>query len=514
MSTSGVIDSSGKVVSLEAIGPILDIERAQGRTVAMCHGVFDLLHPGHFRHLRSARSTADVLVVTVTGDKFVGKGPGRPAFSQDLRAEALASLESVNFVVIIEDATAAPAITAVLPNVYVKGQEYAEEADDPTGNIRRERELVESNGGRVFFTDDIVFSSSKLINAFLPQHSEGTQKWLADLRAQYDARVILEWLDRLQGLRILLVGETILDVYTSCQALGKASKEPVLCLNRGDSVTQGGGILAIAAHCAGLGAAVTVVTGVNSRDADCEQLADLRALGVSLQLVWIDPSPTVRKERLVDSNTRSRILEIYQMDDRPLDGPIEDDFLGRLSAALEMADAALIADYGHGLMTDRAIEMLCSSGVFVAVNAQTNAGNHGFNSISKYSRADFATLNGSEARLEVRRRHANFDDYMPELRDSLKARSLLVTQGGAGIDLYLADGHVERSPALAPFVLDRVGAGDAVLAATALLSCIDAPPPVVAFIGNLVGAWAVSFLGNERTLQLGDLKRQITATLK
>ena len=514
MSKSRELDTNGKVVSVEAIGSILDLQRAQGRTVAMCHGVFDLLHPGHFRHLRSARNTADVLVVTITGDKFVGKGPGRPAFTQDLRAESLASLESVDYVVIIEDATAIPAITAVQPTVYVKGQEYAADSDDPTGNIRRERELVESAGGKLVFTDDIVFSSSKLINAFLPQHSEGTQNWLADLRTNYGVDAIFDWLDKLNGVRVLLVGETILDVYTSCEALGKASKEPVLCLNRGESVTQGGGILAVAAHCLGLGAAVTVVTGVNSQDADCEQLADLRGLGVDLQLVFTDPSPTVRKERLVDNNTQARVLEIYNMEDKPLHGSTEDDLLGKLSSALLSADVAVVADYGHGLMTDRAIKMLCSSGVFLAANAQTNAGNHGFNSIGRYARADFATLNGNEARLEVRRRHVDFDEYMPELRRSLNARSLLVTQGGEGIDLYLADGQVDHSPALAPFVLDRVGAGDAVLAATALLSYVDAPPPIVAFIGNMVGAWAVSFLGNERTLQLGQLKRQITATLK
>ena len=100
------------------------------------------------------------------------------------------------------------------------------------------------------------------------------------------------------------------------------------------------------------------------------------------------------------------------------------------------------------------------------------------------------------------------------MRNSLNARSLLVTQGGAGIDMHLADGRTEHGPALAPFVKDRVGAGDAVLSATSLLTAIGAPAPVIAFIGNMVGAWAVSFLGNERTLQLSELKRQVTATLK
>ena len=311
-----------------------------------------------------------------------------------------------------------------------------------------------------------------------------------------------------------MVGETILDMYTLCQTLGKASKEPVLCLNRGTTVTQGGGVLAIAAHCAGLGAQVTLVTGVNSADAECDQLASLKSLGVQTRLIFTDPRPTVRKERLVDSNTQSRVLEIYQMDDTPLDGALEDDLLSELGSAMAESDVTVIADYGHGLMTDRAVAQVCASSGFLAVNAQTNAGNHGFNSISKYSRADFATLNGNEARLEVRRRHVDFNEYMPELRNSLNARSLLVTQGGAGIDMYLADGRTEHGPALAPFVKDRVGAGDAVLSATSLITAIGAPAPVIAFIGNMVGAWAVSFLGNERTLQLGELKRQVTATLK
>jgi rfaE bifunctional protein kinase chain/domain len=353
-----------------------------------------------------------------------------------------------------------------------------------------------------------------LINSFLPQHSVGTQKWLTTLKETFDLGSIMRILDSVADLNVTIVGETILDLYTVCQTLGKASKEPVLCLNRGDTVTQGGGALAIAAHCAGLGARVTLVTGLNSKDQTADQLATLANLGIETRLVFTDPRPTIRKERLIDNNTQSRVLEIYDMDDTPLSGNLQDEFLRVLDEAMLRADVTLVADYGHGLLTDQVIDQVCLSQGFLAVNAQTNAGNHGYNSLGKYSRADFATLNGNEARLEVRRRHLDFHEYMPDLRRRLGARSLLVTQGGEGIDLYLADGTIEHAPALAPFVKDRVGAGDAVLAATSLLTAVGAPPPLVAFVGNMVGAWAVSFLGNERTLTLGELKRQITATIK
>lgn len=131
------MNQGNKIKSVQGIESALDTARNQGSDVALCHGVFDLLHPGHFRHLRAAKDMTDILVVTITGDKYVGKGPGRPVFPQDLRAEALASLEAVDYVVVIEEATAAPAIMAVKPNVYVKGQEYAKEATIRQGTCAR-----------------------------------------------------------------------------------------------------------------------------------------------------------------------------------------------------------------------------------------------------------------------------------------------------------------------------------------------------------------------------------------
>ena len=508
------MQNQGKIHSLPELGTAMELQRKQGHKIALCHGVYDLLHPGHFRHLRAARVQADVLVVTITADSFVGKGPGRPAFDQSLRAESLASLEMVDFVAIVEDSTALPAIHYVRPDLYVKGEDYESEEDDVTGNIRREREAVESNGGQMVFTHDITFSSSNLINTFMPRHSEATQAWLTAVKEDFGIDEVIHWIDRITEVSVVVVGEAILDIYTECQTLGRASKEPVLCLNRGPSVIHGGGVLAIAAHCAGLGAHTTLVSGVNSRDKQCPQLEHLSDLGIHLRVISTDPRPTIRKERLIDAPTQARVLEVYEMDDTPLTPAANESLLGELTTILPGVDVALIADYGHGLITDSAIEVLVNSPAFLAVNVQTNAGNHGFNSLGRYRQVDFATLNGNEARLEVRRRHVDLNDYIPELRARLGAQSVLVTEGANGLDLHLSDGSCSRSPALAPFVKDRVGAGDAVLAVTTLLTYAGAPPRVIGLLGNLVGAWAVSFLGNERTLSAQELKRQVIAVLK
>ncbi len=506
--------ADAKIISADVLADRLEVARTEGLRIAMCHGVFDLLHPGHLRHLAHAKELADVLVVSITADRFVNKGPGRPAFTESLRAESLASLESVDFVIITPNATALPAISAIKPDFYVKGGDYLDEDADVTGNIRLERELVESFGGKLVHTDEIVFSSSELINRYLPQHSDAASEWIARIRAQFSIEEITGWLDRIAALRVVVVGEAIIDVYTECEALGKASKDPVLCFSRGASVSHAGGILAVAGHCSGLGVTTTVITGINYVNHDDQELNLLRERGVDLCAVDIDPWPTIRKERLIDSRTGARVLEIYDIDDSPLPLETEQDFIQAIRDKAANADVVIVADYGHGLISDASIQALADLPLFLAVNTQVNAGNRGFNSVSRYPRADFVTLNGSEARLEVRRRHVDLGTFIPALQVKLGAMGILVTLGGAGLDLYSQDGSISHAPALASFVKDRVGAGDAVLTITALLAAVGAPSVLIGFLGNLVGAWAVSFLGNEQTLDRATLSKAILSTLK
>ena len=154
-----------KIVSKDTFQNCIRPElKKEGKTIALCHGVFDLVHPGHVIHLEQAKAMAEVLVVSITAAKYVRKGPGRPYFDDDMRMKFLAALECVDYVLLSEGYTVDDIIETVEPDIYVKGEEYAKAEDDITGMITKEKELVEAHGGRLGFTTGQTFSSTKLIN--------------------------------------------------------------------------------------------------------------------------------------------------------------------------------------------------------------------------------------------------------------------------------------------------------------------------------------------------------------
>jgi len=156
-----------KLRSIDELSAITREAQATGATVVLAHGTFDLIHIGHLRHLRQARAEGSMLLVTITADAFVTKGPGRPVFSERMRAEMLAALECVDFVGIQHAPKAIDAIRTIRPDVYAKGSDYKNPDDDVTGGIVEERNAVEAHGGRIAFTEDVTFSSSSLINRHL-----------------------------------------------------------------------------------------------------------------------------------------------------------------------------------------------------------------------------------------------------------------------------------------------------------------------------------------------------------
>lgn len=503
-----------KILELEDLAVVLTQHKAEGKKVVQSHGVFDLLHVGHIRHFEQAKALGDVLVVTLTPDEYVNKGPGRPAFTQQLRAEAIAALSAVDYVAINRWPQATEAIKLLRPDVYAKGQDYRVAEQDVTGGIVPETEAVRSVGGDIRFTDDITFSSSQLLNRHFSAFSPDTDQYLTEFRRRHSLDRVLSWLDRASRLRPAIVGEAIIDEYVYCDGIGKSTKDPVLAVLFESLVTHAGGTLAIANHVAGLCREVSLVTTLGDRERREDFIRETLAPNVEPVLLTKSGSPTIHKRRMVDRYSGNKLFEIYVMDDRLTEGADAAALDAALTSDLRRSDLAIVADYGHGMLTPGSIDVLCSQASFLSVNVQSNAGNRGFNPVSKYRRADYVCLAMHEIAMETRRRDGSLRDRVLDVARRVDCSRFTVTMGKAGSLHYdVGEGFVEF-PALATRVLDRVGAGDGVLAVTSLLVQCGAPRDIVGFLGNVAGAELVAELGNRVPLDRVTLTKHVTALMK
>lgn len=489
------------------------IKPADARVV-QCHGVFDLLHIGHIRHFRHAKSYGDIVIVTITPDCYVNKGPNRPCFSEKLRAEAIASLDCVDYVIINSWPTAVEAIKTIKPHIYVKGSEYKNPDNDLTAKIKDEMDAVKSIGGEIIFTDDITFSSSKLINQNFSPFSAEVNTFLEKFKQQYDATTIFNFIEAAKNLNVLIVGETIIDIYHFSDVIGKAGKEPTLVAKHQSVETYLGGALALANHLSDFCNNVTCLTYLGEKGEYEDFIRQQLKPNVQLDILYKKNSPTIVKRRYVETYLRQKLFEVYEINDDFLERDQQKTFQEKLNPLLAENDLVISADFGHGLLEEEIINTLIKKSKFLAVNTQSNAGNHGFNCISKYPKANYISIASRELQLNYRQRHLSTIEQLQRLMRDGAYQTVMITNGRNGaLACKNNEAHCEV-PAFTTNIVDRVGAGDAVLAITSLLAYQNAPAELIAFVGNVVGAEAVNIMGNKKFIEKVPLLKHISHLIK
>ena len=504
----------GKILPLNDLAQVLESARGQGKRITLCHGIFDIVHPGHIIHLEQSGGFGDLLVVSITPDRFVNKGPERPVFNERLRMETIAALGCVDYVALNEWPTSVETIHKLKPHIYVKGSEYADADSDLTGNIAHEEDAVRTIGGELRFTDGQVFSSSYLANRFFDTYTPETEGYLREFRSRHSAEEVITGLKSVANVRVLVVGEAILDQYYYCHPLAKSPREFIIGTRFISEENFAGGSVAIANHLAGLCGQVTLVAGFGP---DEEQLHFIRSKlkpNVQLRDVRTPDRPTVTKRRYLDPNFLTKMFEVQFLEDTPLPAEVEDELTKVLDKELVNHDVVLASDFGHGLITERLRLELASSDRFLGVNTQTNSANYGFNVVTKYPRADYVCIDEPELWLATRDQYGDVPRLAAGLRAQLGARNFMVTRGKRGAVLITEDDQAWESPALSGRVIDRVGAGDAVFAVTTPCVYQGLPGDMVGFIGNCVGAMAVEIVGNREPVDPIALQKFISRLLK
>jgi rfaE bifunctional protein nucleotidyltransferase chain/domain len=510
--SAGVRD---KIKTLDEIAAIVRRLQVEGRSVTLAHGTFDLLHMGHVRHLEQARREGDYLVCTVTGDAFVNKGPGRPVFTSALRAEMLAALQYVDWVGVNEGPTAEPVIRKIRPDVYAKGSDYADAAQDITGNITEERRAVEACGGRIAFTTDITFSSSSLLNSHFDIYHPVLREYLDAARRRNLLPQLLKLIDSVADFKILVVGDIIIDEYQYVAPMGKTPKENIIATLFKERELFSGGVVAAANHAASFCRQVDVLTCIGEHDSHEQLVRESLKPNVNLTAMMRCGFPTTRKCRFIDRDYMRKLFEVYVMDDTALGGALEAQFAQNIRDRAADYDAVIVTDFGHGLITRNVIDALTVTAPFLAVNAQSNSANQGFNLITKYDKADYLCIDAPEARLAVSDKFSELGVIASELLPArIDCDRLVLTHGRYGCMAYDKAAGVKHIPAFTRTVVDTVGAGDAFLAVTSPLVATGADMELIAFIGNAVGAMKVGIVGHRNSVEKVPLVKYLQALLK
>ncbi len=378
-----------KIIPIDCIAQHVRELRAAGKTVVQCHGCFDLVHPGHVRYLRFARQLGDELLVSVTGDSGMSKGPARPFIPQELRAENLAALEFVSMVVIDPHPTACELLQLVQPDVYVKGREYAGSSDP---RFRRESEIVQSHGGRVVFhSGDVVFSSTRLIQS-LERDSQLDEARLRTLceRNKIDRAAVTHALNAFEASAALVIGDAMRERYVLCDQTGAASDAPLMALQALDVREFWGGAVAIALQLAALGIRTRLVTCAGDGPARDRLEEELKKAGIAVCIVR---SQTELPRQTTFVADESKLFRVTHGCAAPFDSRRESETLSVLQEHLDRDTAAVWCDAGYGAISPTLVRD--AGGLPCRVRLGCTAAGGG--DLLQYS--DFDLLAASERRL-------------------------------------------------------------------------------------------------------------------
>lgn len=492
-----------KILSSDEAKIKIDFLKKKKKKIVLCHGVFDIIHPGHLEYFNYAKKLGDKLVVSVTSDKFVDKGFGRPIYDIEKRKLFLSNISIIDFVVESDNPSSVNIIKKLRPNFYVKGPDFKLKKNDPTGKIYSEVKAIKSVKGRFVVSKGFTSSSSKIVNdTFVPRNEQ--EKFIQKIKKIYSKKQIINFIESFKKLRVLVIGEAIIDEYNFCETIGKSGKEPVLNVRKIFSKKYLGGSLAICQNLASFCKNVSIITYLGEKNEESTFIKKNLAKNVKTYFVNKKNSPTILKRRFMENISNIKTLGVYSINDSNLNLKEEKKIIRHISKISKKVDLIIVSDYGHGLITKKITKLISTFKNKYFVNAQLNSNNVGNHTLENYKNAKSIIINENELRHELRDKNAPLVKLGKLIKKKRNASSVLITQGKDGSTLIENNKNLS-SPAFAKYVTDKIGSGDAMLSMFSICSMIKMNSLLKLYLSSLAAANNVESLANEKPAKKDSL---------
>lgn len=470
--------------------------RKIGNKVAMCHGVFDLVHPGHIRHLQYAKTKSDLLVISVTADLHVHKASMRPYVPQKLRAENLAALEFVDYVIIDKEPNPIKNLIFLKPDYFVKGREYVGGKVNP--KTLDEMNTLKDYGGTFIHTPgDFIMSSSRIIESENPDLS--IEKLLSLMEGEnLTFEDIEKTIKNVKNIPVLVIGDSIIDTYINTELLGSNAKTPTFStryINQNEFI---GGAAIIAEHLRAAGADVTFCSILGNDPLGKKIKKNLLNSGINDETISLSYRPTTEKKYFISDNYR--LLKVDTIDN----SPINDEVINIIEKKIKKFKKGIIifSDFRHGIFHKNSIPIFTKSinkKVFKIADSQVASR---WGNILDYQNFDLITPNEKEVRFALADQDTTIRPLSSELYNKAQCKFLIVKMGSKGSITFRR--RIKNNDIRSFFVIDAleknaidpVGCGDALLAYTSLSLYASKNIVIASILGSISAAIESKIDGN------------------
>lgn len=487
-----------KINPLEEILTKVRCVQREGKNVVLCHGHFNVIHPGHLRFLNHAKDQGDFLVVSILHHDDLGVDSKGDYFSQKERAEGVAHLQMVDAVYELPGSVV-DFISELRPDIYMKGREFEEKRHF----IQDEIDAIESSGGKMLFSSgDIEYSAKPLFNGGTAGKNSQKKDELLNICYKHSVNIrrLIRAIDDFSSLNMLVIGDTIVDQFIACDALGVSSEAPVLAVRELNSKEFIGGAAIVSQHIKSMGANCTYLSVIGDDNPGGLVLESLAEAGVHSSLITDDARPTTYKIRYMVEN--QKVLRVSRLKQHEVNSKIETQIISRLEELIPQMDGVVICDFVYGVITRKirtAISQIARQHgvkVFGDLQCSSQTGD-----VSQYRDIELITPTEKEARIALGDYTSGLEALARNLLDCTQNRSIAITLAGQGFLSYSRDFEKdtylsEYFPALEQHPVDVAGAGDSLLAAYALGLCKGLSYMEASTLGACFAGISVSRIGN------------------
>lgn len=468
--------------------------------ITLCHGHYNVIHPGHQRFLQHAKSLGRSLLIAVHCDQYLQRvDPQKKYFSETERVNAIATLSFVDGVILLKDISLEELIERIKPQRFITGQEFETERAAELADVKAIAERVHCK--MIYHSGSVSYANSLLHTNPLTDATQKRHQNFSQILHRLGIRKsnLISACQKFSSARMVVIGDCIVDQFIACDALGMSSEAPVLALKEMDSSEFIGGAAIVACHIRACGAASHYISVTGTDEPAGLATKILQTAGVSHHLIPDPSRPTTFKIRYMVE--QQKILRVSRLEEINISGDIEDQVIHAVHEAMSGAQGVIISDFVYGLITPRVLDAIqtCAHGADIPIFADLQCSSQ-TGSILKFNNVALLTPTEREARIALADKDTSLERLAHSVMQKTQCQYLLITLGANGLVAYERG---ERSaltsihfPALENSPIDVAGAGDALLSTVALAMATQTPCLQAVAIGVCAAAIAVSRMGN------------------